>query len=354
MNMTFTWDMSSSIFYLTQKLLQEHSGVDIQKYSKLSTMIFNELSDRTAFSESEAAPPIIYDSHGNLIGPGYEVIDKEGHTREAHISKQAEAFIAGLSWLDFRTAMYTIFAKSMQYDIVLHPIRQAYQMNFLNRFVTPEDVSAKVILDAINKRSNDAINQIFRITQPIVLSNDLPMFSVWLTSKGVIPNNFMDAIYELKGRKEFIRAREILSDLDDLKQESNAKYLTAANLLCADFTKQMIKLMDTYGVNPSSMNPLSSMIQIYNLSCVASGLPAIPAFGINIKKPTKLKRLYRYTGFGALYKAMISDLTQIQSLGKYHEMITANVQFDKDAAFYDIKTEKKEFANAKSYWKIPL
>ena len=354
MNMTFTWDMSSSIYYLTQKLLEEHSGVDIEKYSKLSTMIFNELSDGTAFNESTAKTPIIYDSNGNQICAGYKVVDKEGHTCETRISKQANAFIAGLSWLDFRTAMYTIFAKSMEYDMVLHPIRQAYQMNFLNRFAVQGDSSTKVLLDAMNQRSHVAINQIFSVTQPIVFKNNLPMFSVWLVNKGIAPSNFMDSIYEVKGRKEFISAREILSNLDALKREGSAKYLTSVNLLCADFEKQMTKLMDTYGINPSSLNPISSMIQVYNLSCMASKLPTLPDFGANIRKPTKLKKLYRYSGFGAVYKAMTSDLSQIQSLGKYHEMITANVWLDENAGYYDIKTEKKEFANAKSYWKIPM
>lgn len=55
-----------------------------------------------------------------------------------------------------------------------------------------------------------------------------------------------------------------------------------------------------------------------------------------------------------MYKAIISDLTSISKLGKYHDMLSSKVLLDRDAAYYNIKEENSIFANAKSYWKVPL
>src|SRR5919205_617329 len=40
MNVTFTWDMSSSVYYLTQKMLAGVGGLDLEKYSQLSSAIY--------------------------------------------------------------------------------------------------------------------------------------------------------------------------------------------------------------------------------------------------------------------------------------------------------------------------
>jgi hypothetical protein len=113
-------------------------------------------------------------------------------------------------------------------------------------------------------------------------------------------------------------------------------------------------LMDRYGVSPSSMNLTSSLITAYNLSSIATTLPKIPNINFTVKKPTALKKLSRYSGFGATYKSIISDLTSISRLGKYHDLLSSKVVYDKDAEFYDIKTESIDFLNRKSNWKIPL
>src|SRR5947207_9755752 len=46
MNVTFTWDMASSVYFLTQKMLAGVGGLDIKKYSRLSSAIYGELIDK--------------------------------------------------------------------------------------------------------------------------------------------------------------------------------------------------------------------------------------------------------------------------------------------------------------------
>ncbi|MHB1405030.1 MAG: hypothetical protein ACYCV0_05485 [Desulfitobacteriaceae bacterium] len=355
MNIVFTWDLSSSEYYLNYKLLQSHSGVDIPKYSKLSTMVFSQFFDREPISQMKSKRPIIYDSHGKVIDRNYTLIDKEGYEKEPHISKQASAFLSGLSWLDFRTTFYILAAKHIGFDLVLHPIRNAYEVNLINKFSSLHDRHANIIIDAMNDKANKALNCILSATQPTILHHRLPMFSAWVINKNSDLSGFMDVVYTLKGEKEFIQARNILKELDAVQSEKgNAKYVTDANLLISDFEKQMNVLMDRYGLSPSSMNLTSSLITAYNLSSIATALPQIPDIGFTIKKPTTLKKLQRYSGFGATYKSIISDLTSISHLGKYHDLLCAKVVYDKEAAFYDIKTEDPDFLNRKSDWKIPL
>ena len=56
-----------------------------------------------------------------------------------------------------------------------------------------------------------------------------------------------------------------------------------------------------------------------------------------------IKKLRRYSGFGATYKSLIDDLVQIQGLGAYHDIITKHVVVDKDSRYFDIKTEEQRF-----------
>lgn len=353
MNITFTWDLSSSVFYLKHKLLEEQCGVDIPKYSKLAEMIFSQMKSGEPTSDMDKKRAEIYDSKGNLITDDYVLHSKEGHSVESEISAQTDYFMAGLSWLDFRTTYYTLLAKHQGFDLVLHPIRNAYEIALLRKY-SSHPQSARVLLSEIDRLSQEAFTKINSYTQPVLLKSQLPMLSLWLVKNGGM-NNFMDTLYTLKGEKEFIRAREILNNLDSIHQEeNNQKYITTANNLILDFSRQMNNLMERYGVIHYGMNPTSSLIKVYNLSTIATELPTLPVFNSNIKKPGILSKMRHYSGFGATYKAIIDDLTSIERLGAYHDMLCSNVRYTFHAGTYNLDTEKSIYANAECYWKIPL
>ena len=67
MNITFTWDLRSSVYYLTHKLLQLQCGVDIPKYSALSEMIFSQFFSGEPTDSMQQKTPLIYDSKGNIV-----------------------------------------------------------------------------------------------------------------------------------------------------------------------------------------------------------------------------------------------------------------------------------------------
>lgn len=354
MNLTFTWDLSSSVYYLTHKLLQEQCGVDIPKYSKLADMIFSQFKDGEPTNDMDPKKPIIYDSKGRIISDGYTVTDKIGSKKEAYISKQTSLFLAGLSWLDFRTTFYTLIANQLSLDLTLHPIRNTYQISLLKRY-SSKPQSSKVILDAINKKAYETFSEINSVTQQILITAHLPMFSVWLASKTDL-DNLIGNLYELKGEKEFVVLRDILNNLDVIqKEKGNKKYTIEVNKLITDFKKQMNNLMERYGVVQSYINPTSSMIKAYNLTTMLDAkLPTLPVFNTQVKKPDWLTKIYNYSGFGSTFKAIIDDLTSIEKLGQYYDILTSKVVLDPDARYFNIKTEDVAFANVKSYWKIPL
>ena len=291
MNITFTWDLSSSVYYLTHKLLQEHCGVDIPKYSKLADMIFSQFKDGEPVSVMGKKSSIIYDSKGDVISDGYTVIDKYGDEKDAHISSQTKLFMSGLSWMDFRTTFYTLIANQLGFDLTLHPIRNTYQISLLQRYSSAPQ-SSRIILNAINKKAYETFDKINSSTEQILITTQLPMLSVWLADKTGL-DNFIDNLYELKGEKEIVVARGLLNDLDAIhKEKGNIKYKETVNKLLFDFEKQMNNLMERYGVVQSSINPTSSLIKAYNLAATFKPeFPKMPVFNSNIKKPGIITKL---------------------------------------------------------------
>ena len=262
--------------------------------------------------------------------------------------------MAGLSWLDFRTTFYTLAAKQLGFDLVLHPIRNTYEVSVLKQY-SADRQSSRMLMDSISGVSNDAFNKIVSASYPVLLNTKLPMFSVWVISKMKSMDNFIDTVYTLKGEKEFVRVREILNELDGLiVGQDSQKYIKQANLLVNDFKKQMDKLMDEYNVTQNRWDVTSSFIKAYNLSSVVTQMPSLPVVNVKIKKPELAKRLSHYSGFGAMYKAIINDLTSIEKLGKYHDMLCSRIVLDKYAGTYNMKEEDARFANYKSFWKVPL
>ncbi|WP_433922956.1 hypothetical protein [Paenibacillus taichungensis] len=134
--MTFSWELNSSVYYLTVRVLEDIGGLDVPKYSKLSQMIYSELQEkRVVETESSERQVTILDSKGKPITHDYSVLDKGGKAQETNISDQLLKFISGINWMSFRTAYYTLAAKDLNVDLILHPIRQGFQLNLLQNYM---------------------------------------------------------------------------------------------------------------------------------------------------------------------------------------------------------------------------
>lgn len=354
MNVLFNWEMSSSSYFLNVKMLEGVGGLDIPKYSKLSSMIYSELSDKSSSKEIKKSKPLLYDSRGQAISSDYTVYDKEGDERETGISKPVEAFFAGLNWLAFRTTLYTLAAKEFGVDLILHPIRNAFQVNLLSKMYAGDQSVFEPIIQSMNGIATSTVNRVIASTQPIVLKHTLPMFTVWLANKNGDPHKFIQTVYELRNEKPFVEARAQLIELEELIHNGNPKFIKKTNELIMEVQKQMKRICVRYGIETPQGVPISPVVSVWNMSTIMSGLPQVPKLSLDIKALDFLRDLIPKKGFAAVYKTIIEDLTQIGRLGKYHDIITSKINLESEAQYYNAKVEQRKYERYKSSWKIPM
>ena len=336
-------------------LINTRTEIDIEKYSKLNQMIFNELND--GFDKKPKGKAVIVDSKGRLINQQYTVRDQEDRMQEAHVGRQTELLMANLSWLAYRTIFYTLAAKEAGGTLILHPIRNAFQINFLSRLFPQSNVQYRTLISALNAPVEAAVRSIYASTQPLIAKYPLPMFSVILANKAGTPKEAINAAFHMKNEGDFVEARRYLSEIEQLyAKDKAAKAIMTANKLVLHVKTLMERINAKYYVATTQGLSLSPMITAYNLGATFSPgvLPTIPNYTAKIKLLDKVKDLIPQTGFNAVYKSLINDLTQIGRLGEYHEMLTSQVVYHENAGFYTSKVEDAQYMRAKSYWKVPM
>lgn len=356
MNVTFTWDISSSVYYLTQKMLEGVGGLDVPKYSKLSNMIFMELAEKRITENNNINNKIkLYDSHGMEINDSYKVMDRYGSGKDTDLSHQVEVFFASLNWLAFRTTLYTLIAKEMDVELILHPIRNQFQISLLSKINGDKQDVFKNIISAINGEAVETLTKVTETTQPFVLQQPIPLFTVWLAQRTKNPSNFIEEAYNIRNNKEFVQARQKLIELECLLEEQNYnKFLKEANSLKLEIKKQMNILCSKYGVTTRQGIQLSQITSVYNMATLTTGLPKIPNINADIKSLAFLRDILPNKGFKSIYRNLINDLTNISRIGEYYNIISSNIKLANEAEYYDSKTEKVEYSKAKSWWKIPM
>jgi hypothetical protein len=354
MNVTFTWDMASSVYFLTQKMLAGVGGLDIKKYSRLSSAIYGELIDKrraveTGIGETKV---VLVDSQGKPIGPDYEILDKENRSYSPQMSSQASAFFAALNWLAFRTIFYTLAARNLKIDLILHPIRHSFQANFIPKFFKGDTNTFKPLLDAMNHSANESINKILGNVQPFVTKERVPLFVTWLAVKTGDPARFIETALELRQEAPFVKARQKLIELEAKLAEGN--FTSESNRLLQEVSLAMRSIVSKYGANTEQGISSSSIITLWNLTAALSGLPKIPNIKFQIPRSEFVKHIMPAKGFKAVYRTLVSDLVQVSQLGKYYEIITRRIVLEEGADELFAKEERAEFRRSKFYWKIPM
>jgi hypothetical protein len=341
MNVIFTWDEASSIFFLTQKMLERESGVDIEKYSKLSTAIYSELTEKTRTTSSyieERAE--LYDSRGVLIDENYS---KEGrHSSEFVIPKQVKAFFAGLSWLAYRTIFYSLISKNTGVDLFLHPIRQSFQINFLSKIALQYSSIFKSLIETINNVSKTTANRIIERTQPSITTQQLPLFVAWFATKSNNPIDFIEIAHSLRSEHIFVETRRLFSELEELKvSDIRGEFLKQSNKILGEIESLMEKLNSKYYVNTNQGFSISKIIKLWNFATKYVPVPAMPEIDFRIKELEFIKHLIPEKGINAVYKNLVEDLTKVSRLGNLHEIISSKLQLDEYAGDYYSKYVKR-------------
>lgn len=356
MYLNFSWELNSSVYYLTVRVLEDIGGLDVPKYSKLSQMIYSELQEkRVVETNSSEKQFTILDSKGKPITQDYSVVDKWGKAQETNLSNQLLTFISGINWMSFRTAYYTLAAKNLNVDLILHPIRQGFQLNLLSKLHVFDTSLHSRLLSELNKDAQETISKINRLTDPIIMNNAVPLFIAWIAEKAGPKGDFINVAYELHNDKHVIEARNKLNILERFIQEGDRKkYVETVNQLVTEVNKTMKRLCEKYKVESSQGIPVSNFISIYNYAASTHGIPAIPELSGNIKGLDFIKDILPKKGFAGLYRRIVNDLTVVERLGKYHDIIASNVVFAKNAGFYDTKTDQSSYQKARTSWKLPL
>lgn len=352
MNVICTWDMSGSEYFLTQKMLADTGGIGIEKYSHLSSTIYSELIDkrRANHTGNENSKVVLLDHYGKPISPF--VTDKWGNQQPADLSKQINAFFDGLNWLAFRTIFYTLAANNLGVDLFLHPIRQAFQPNFLTK-LNQEDLSTfKPVIDAMSEQANSSINKILGRTTPFVTKRNIPLFVTWFAEKVGDPRKYIEYAFELRQEAPFVDARKRLIELE--ASVESGSFITEANSLIFDVEKSFDSVLSKYSANTSQGVSISSLITLWNLAAVVTPLPKIPNMDLRIKKLEFMKHLIPQTGFKSVYRSVIDDLVQVSHLGEHYETISSMIQLDKNADTYLDKEEPAHLSKRKSHWKLPM
>lgn len=343
MNMWYVWNMQSSVLYLTQKLLADASRVEIQKYSALSSMIFSELKDKTQSNMIPQREPVLLGSDGKPI------------TVDDHVTKQAQAFFAGLNWLAYRTVYYTVIANQLHLDLFLHPIRQAFQVNFFQRNCSMCSMQFHPLIEALTKTTASTMARVYNLVNPHISSYPLPIFSAYIAAKSQKAGiGMLEAAYHMREEGIFVEARHKLDTLEQLYIAGNGKkLLREANQIQRELSIQMRHILDKYKVTTPQGSPTTNMISFWDTSCLLTGLPKIKGADI-ANTILQLHNTLPKGGFSAVYKSILLDLPNIQALGDFHEQITKSVRYDQNSGYYEMKIQDPAYKKAHSGWSIPM
>ena len=351
-----TWDISSSIYYLTLKGLAEQNSVEFEKYGKLASAIFTELSDIKEVGGSASSAVKLYDSRGNRITQGYHIPKaKWGNGETGGVTPAISAFVASLSWLANRTIFYSLTSKYLKADSFLYPIRQAYQQHYMNKTCKIGfDFTENLINHFSSSLSQDLV-QIHNGGLASATAIDLPIFSAWLAKKTGNSSSIINAAIQIRDDKHIKEAKEQIREVRRLFDESDISTANkAVKKIITDIKKTSDAIRVKYSVETRQGTPITRIVQVYNTYAAVNALPKIPSYNFTIKLPEFLHNLRRETGFSAVYRDISTDLTTIWSLGEAKDILGGNVIIDDRKSAYNPKSESPIYKYAHSQWKSPM
>jgi hypothetical protein len=353
MNIACTWDIRSSVFFLTLKILEQTGGLDEDKYSAFTSMICSEVFEQSRVNGDNPTPFKYYDSSGKLVDNGYKVANEDGKLYDTGFSDQLKLFFSGLSWLSFRTTIYTLVAKELGSDLFLHPIRNGFQTSLLNRFRVYDDSTYRSINLAMKSTAIDTLSKI--TDERNVSVYNLPFFTAWLAKKTNDPLKFIETAYELRATEPFLQARNKLIELEQLHNNNDyANFHKERNKLVTAISAQMHAIRMKYGLESSQGFIPTALIFIWNAYAKFKSLPEIPQLVPEIKGLDAFRNYLPQKGFNSIYRNMIIDLTNIPRLGRYHDIITSKVRLTERADYFKPKTEVENLFGKEYWWKIPM
>ncbi|MFN7610064.1 MAG: hypothetical protein ACK5QX_03880, partial [bacterium] len=329
-HMICTWDIASSVYYLTLKMLGTQHSSEFDKYGSLAAAIFSELNDCASAGGKSTSEAILYDSSGVRISSDYKKKNaKWGNGDTGGMTSGLQAFIASLVWLANRTIFYTKASQYLQADSFLYPIRQAYQQNYISRtFKFGHNYSQSILGKLSTVLAND-IQEIQTAGLSVATAIDVPIFSAWIAKQTNNPSQIITTALEIKNDSAVIEIRERLREVR--KHFDEDENITVANKknqkLLQDIDKISKDVRAKYGIATASGLSVRRLVQVYNTAATLKGWPQLPEYEGSIKIPDFLQ-LKNKTGLAVLYSDIINDLSKVWALSDARDILGSKVQID--------------------------
>lgn len=351
-NVVCTWDLASSVYYLTLKLLGNVDSSEFEKYGALSSAIFNELNDLYSSSNGKINDRVeLYDSKGNLVKPSTKLIDKLGYEKDQTVSESFKYFMAGLKWSYLRTVYYSNVAEYLRADAFLHPIRHVSCARYKG---VMHNVSGDYLSDVLKNLSNATSKTIeynINVGRTTKISFDTPLMIAWLIQKTKDPLKIIEEAHNLKSTNLFIRAREHLKNIRNIYDDG--EFINAQKEISKiekDLEKTLEDVKTKYSVRAKSGINILPVIKIIN--CISP--LKIPELDTTIGIPEPIKDHLNKNSTATIYRNVAKDLSCIPQLGKTYELITKNLRVNPDKTAMSLKVENPKYLRFKSSWKIPM
>ena len=348
----FTWDMRSSNWFLTMKMLEKSGSIDTRKYSALSEMIFLELSANPNSTSIKPNP----NNYSLISSRGETIPDKSVSGSETHeITDQINAFAASMSWLAMRTSFYTLLSNAYEADAILHPIRSSFQLSLANRMGQAKGAFAP-ILQRFADETARVVKDITSTSDPVIAEMEIPLFSAWLITKTESPKAAIAAAFEMRMYKPVMEARQHLIELEEfLKNPVKTNFVREVNKLVREVESAGDVLRKLYDVGTKNGVVLSPLISIFNSVGQFKGLPTLPAVPIKVSLPDRLLEIGIRKGFKGVLRSVTQDLTAVGRLGQQYEKLTSAVRYKNgEMNTYLPKTEDIRFLGKSAWWKKPM
>lgn len=355
-HMVCTWDMASSIYHLTLKVLAAPGSDEFDKYGAVATAIFQELGDARNTGQHVSNKVQLVDRFGKPIGKDYTVPEARwGDGKTGEPSGAIGAFAASLIWVANRAMFYSLAAAHLRADSFLYPIRQAYQQHYLAQtFKYDADFSKRLVTKLSTTLSRDVL-EVHNGGALSAAAMDLPVFSAWLANMCGDPKAALHALEEIRMNRDFVDAREQLSELRSNYEDGS---LAGGNRKLAKLRGQIDKvsasMREKYSVKTAQGVPVTRLVTMYNAYAAMHGLPALPKIDLKLPVPAFLRDLKRQVGFAAVYRNVLNDLATFGALGEVRDVLGRRVEIDKKAFAYSPKAEDPKYRRAHSYWKSPM
>lgn len=325
MTFKFTWDLSSSKYFLTQKMLIQDSFVDKDTFNSIHSQLFRENNEANEVkSKLIKKSPLLFDSKGNKI----EISKDTGKISDKSkgLSNQFDSLHSSLSWMSQRTAFYVLCADYLYCDLFLQPIRQEFLQNIIRRVYPHYKLGVfNDFRNSINNQSEETIKKVLKESENYGITVDIPLFSAFFAGKTNNSKLIVEMAYNEREKKHFVDARNKLRELNVILDSGNrGQFLREINLLATSLNKTFKQLESKYGLGEKQGFATSQLKFLYSYIPLLKEIEIPKELDFRIEQLEFLKHIRPKKGLNAVYRNIIEDHFVFDSLGKYKDVLIAN------------------------------